>query len=115
MSRLGVGARGGPGHRLHATAMRGAQGGRGTLLAPGRIPRASGAAAAFRRHRDVTPAEYARRACRERAHRELQATDPDGRDTVAVIAARWSFVDTGRFATASARTYDEPLVTTLRG
>ncbi|HEY4603128.1 MAG TPA: helix-turn-helix domain-containing protein [Blastococcus sp.] len=87
----------------------------GHLLAPGRIPRASGAAAAFRRHRDVTPAEYARRARRERAHREFQAADPDGRDTVAAVAARWGFADTGRFATASARTYDQPPVTTLRG
>ena len=45
---------------------------------------------AFLLHDDTTPVAYARRVRMDRAHRALQAADPE-RDTVPAIAARWSF------------------------
>jgi AraC-like DNA-binding protein len=75
---------------------------------------ARGLQAAFLRHEDTTPTAYARRVRMERAHRELQAADPGGRDTVPAVAARWGFADPGRFATAYQETYDRPPGETLR-
>jgi transcriptional regulator GlxA family with amidase domain len=72
-----------------------------------------GLQAAFLRHRDTTPTAYARRVRMERAHRELRAADPAGRDTVPAIAARWGFADPGRFATAYQQTYRHPPGQTL--
>ncbi|WP_081314539.1 helix-turn-helix domain-containing protein [Rhodococcus pyridinivorans] len=52
----------------------------------------------FVRHLHTTPTRYLRSVRFERAHRELQAADPQ-RETVASIAARWGFSSPGRFAT----------------
>jgi AraC-like DNA-binding protein len=60
---------------------------------------------AFRRHRNTTPTAYLRRVRLERAHRELQATDPTQGATVTAIAARWGFAHPGRFAVAYRRAY----------
>ncbi|WP_177212814.1 AraC family transcriptional regulator [Geodermatophilus ruber] len=73
-----------------------------------------GLQAAFQRHQDTTPTAYARRVRMERAHRDLQAADAAGRETVPAIAARWGFADTGRFATAYQQTYDRTPGETLR-
>jgi transcriptional regulator GlxA family with amidase domain len=74
-----------------------------------------GLQAAFLRHQDTTPTAYARRVRMERAHRDLQDADPEGRDTVPAIAARWGFADPVRFATAYRQTYRRPPAATLRG
>jgi len=50
-----------------------------------------GLQAAFLRHQDATPTTYVRRVRLDRAHRELVDSDPTDRDTVPVVAARWSF------------------------
>jgi transcriptional regulator GlxA family with amidase domain len=50
----------------------------------------------------------------ERAHRELQAADPAGQDTVPSVAARWGFADPGRFAGDYQKTYNRPPTETLR-
>ncbi|AYA27560.1 helix-turn-helix domain-containing protein [Rhodococcus rhodochrous] len=52
----------------------------------------------FARHYHTTPMRYLRSVRLERAHRDLQAADPQGGDTVASIAARWGFSSPGRFA-----------------
>jgi AraC-like DNA-binding protein len=80
--------------------------------ASGIAPR--GLQAAFLRHQDTTPAAYARRVRMERAHRDLQAADPGGGDTVPAVAARWGFADPRRFATAYEQTYSRPPAQTLR-
>jgi AraC-like DNA-binding protein len=73
-----------------------------------------GLQAAFLRHQDTTPTAYAQRVRMERAHRELQAADPAGRDTVPAIAARWGFADPSRFATVYEQSYRHPPSQTLR-
>jgi AraC-like DNA-binding protein len=73
-----------------------------------------GLQAAFLRHQDTTPTAYARRMRMERAHRDLQAADPAGSDTVPTVAARWGFADPGRFATAYEQTYSRPPGQTLQ-
>jgi AraC-like DNA-binding protein len=73
-----------------------------------------GLQAAFLRHEDTTPAAYARRVRMERAHQEFQAADPAARDTVRAIAARWGFVDPGRFEATYQQTYRHPPDQTLR-
>lgn len=52
---------------------------------------------AFRRHLDTTPMAYLRDVRLSHAHAELEAADP-AVETVAGIAARWGFVNQGRFA-----------------
>ncbi|MGA4691266.1 helix-turn-helix domain-containing protein [Rhodococcus sp. AB351] len=52
----------------------------------------------FVRHHRTTPMQYLRSVRLARAHRDLQAADPN-RETVASIAARWGFSSPGRFAT----------------
>jgi AraC-like DNA-binding protein len=74
-----------------------------------------GLQAAFLRHQDTTPTAHARRVRMERAHRDLQAADPAGGDTVSVIAARWGFADPGRFAASYRQTFGHPPGQTLRG
>jgi AraC-like DNA-binding protein len=74
-----------------------------------------GLQAAFLRHRDMTPTAYARRVRMERAHRDFQAADPTGPDTVPAVAARWGFADPSRFATAYEQAYGYPPGRTLRG
>jgi AraC-like DNA-binding protein len=73
-----------------------------------------GLLAAFLRHHDTTPTAYARRVRMARAHQDLQAADPTGRDTVATIAARWGFADPDRFATAYEQSHRRPPAHTLR-
>jgi AraC-like DNA-binding protein len=73
-----------------------------------------GLRAAFLRHQDTTPTAYAQRVRMERAHRELQAADPAGRDTVRAVAARWGFADPSRFAAEYQQTYSHPPTETLR-
>jgi AraC-like DNA-binding protein len=68
---------------------------------------------AFAHHHDTTPMGYLRRVRLDRAHRELQATDPGG-DTVAQIARRWGFANPGRFAAFYRRTYGANPRYTLR-
>ncbi|WP_306214209.1 AraC family transcriptional regulator [Actinoplanes sp. RD1] len=54
--------------------------------------------AGFQRHLDTTPVGYLFRVRLEHAHRDLQAADPAGGDTVADVAHRWGFAHLGRFA-----------------
>jgi AraC-like DNA-binding protein len=53
---------------------------------------------AFRRYRDMTPAQYLRRTRLENAHNDLVNGDARIGDTVAAIATRWGFVNHGAFA-----------------
>jgi AraC-like DNA-binding protein len=76
---------------------------------------ARGLQAAFLRHRDMTPTEYARRVRMDRAHRELAATDPEERDTRRSIPARWGFDDRRRFAAEHQQAYDQRPARTGRG
>ncbi|MBU2664894.1 helix-turn-helix transcriptional regulator [Actinoplanes bogorensis] len=55
--------------------------------------------AAFRRHYELTPMAYLRRARLNGAHRELQVADPATGATVAAVAARWGFGPASGFAT----------------
>jgi AraC-like DNA-binding protein len=73
-----------------------------------------GLQAAFLRHLDTTPADYARRVRMERAHRDLRAADPAGSDTAPAIAARWGFADAARFATEYRQIYRHSPTDTLR-
>jgi AraC-like DNA-binding protein len=70
--------------------------------------------AAFLLHEDTTPVAYARRVRMDRAHRALQAADPE-RDTVPAIAARWGFPDPHRFASEYEQAYRRPPGAVLRG
>ena len=70
---------------------------------------------AFRRHLDTTPMAYLRRVRLERAHKELEVTDPAGGRTVAEIAARWGFAHAGRFAAIYQGSYGHAPSATLRG
>jgi AraC-like DNA-binding protein len=83
-----------------------------TAAASGTGPR--GLQAAFLRHRDTTPTEYARRVRMERAHQELRAADPAGPDTVPVVAARWGFADLDRFVGEYRQTYGRLPAETFR-
>lgn len=69
--------------------------------------------AAFRRHQDTTPLQYARRVRLERAHRDLRAGDPAG-TTVAVVATRWGFTHPGRFSSDYRAAYGVSPSQTLR-
>jgi AraC-like DNA-binding protein len=70
--------------------------------------------AAFLLYEDTTPVAYARRVHMDRAHRALQAADPE-RDTVPAIAARWGFPNPRRFATEYEQAYRRPPGAVLRG
>lgn len=52
----------------------------------------------FRRYRGVTPREELRQVRLSHAHEDLLAGDPTRGDTVAAIAARWGFANSGRFS-----------------
>lgn len=67
----------------------------------------------FRRHVDMTPMAYLRRTRLDHAHRELQASDPED-TTVSIVAARWGFGHTGRFAAMYRETYGSNPSDTLR-
>jgi AraC-like DNA-binding protein len=82
------------------------------------IARAAGVTAravqlAFRRHLDITPAGYLRWVRLDRAHRQLQAADPD-HDSVTAVAYRWGFSSPSRFATYYRQAYGVPPSRTLR-
>ncbi|MGV0836184.1 helix-turn-helix transcriptional regulator [Mycolicibacterium thermoresistibile] len=68
----------------------------------------------FRRHLQTTPLQYLRQIRLHRAHHDL-LTGNRATDTVAVIAARWGFAHTGRFAVQYRQTYGQSPHTTLRG
>ena len=74
---------------------------------------ARGLQLAFRRHADVTPLEYLRRVRLERAHRDLQESDPLDA-TVGAIATRWGFPHHGNFSALYLRTYGRSPSMTLR-
>ncbi|MHA0284913.1 helix-turn-helix transcriptional regulator [Mycobacterium sp. C3-094] len=67
----------------------------------------------FRKHLDMTPMQYLRRARLDHAHRELRRSDPAD-TSVGIIAARWGFAHTGRFAAMYRRTYGTNPSDTLR-
>lgn len=67
----------------------------------------------FRRHLDTTPTEYLRRVRLDHAHRELIDADAD-HTTVQIIAARWGFAHTGRFAAMYRDAYGRNPSETLR-
>ncbi|WP_228389067.1 helix-turn-helix transcriptional regulator [Cumulibacter manganitolerans] len=69
---------------------------------------------AFRSHYQTTPLGYLRRVRLEHAHRDLQAADPGAGHTVAAIAARWGFLNPGRFAALYRDTYGTPPNLTLK-
>lgn len=67
----------------------------------------------FRKHLDTTPMEYLRRTRLDHAHRELLRADPAD-TTVSIVAARWGFAHTGRFAALYRRAYGLNPSDTLR-
>ncbi|GAA2069180.1 hypothetical protein GCM10009801_18430 [Streptomyces albiaxialis] len=69
---------------------------------------------AFRRHLDTTPLTHLRRMRLGRAHAELRAAHPAQGVTVTAVAARWGFLQPGRFAAAYRRAYGVPPSHTLR-
>jgi AraC-like DNA-binding protein len=73
-----------------------------------------GLQAAFRKHRGEAPLLYLRRARMGGAHRDLQAGDPTRGDTVGAIAARWGFVNAGRFAVEYRQIHGRSPSATLR-
>lgn len=68
----------------------------------------------FRKHLDMTPMEYLRRVRMDHAHRELVKADA-GQTTVRIVAARWGFGHTGRFAAMYREAYGSNPSDTLRG
>jgi AraC-like DNA-binding protein len=66
---------------------------------------ARGLQAAFLRHQDSTPTSYVRRVRLDQAHKELLAGDPDDRDAVPAVAARWGFPRPSAFVTAHQQVY----------
>ncbi|MFG2621200.1 helix-turn-helix transcriptional regulator [Streptomyces sp. NPDC048507] len=67
---------------------------------------------AFRRHGGTTPLGYLRRVRMAHAHEDLKRADAAA-STVSVIAARWGFAHTGRFAAAYRDAYGVPPHRTL--
>ncbi|KAB2348267.1 AraC family transcriptional regulator [Actinomadura rudentiformis] len=61
--------------------------------------------AAFQRHLGITPTAYLRQVRLDRAHLDLQMSDPTKGDTVAAIANTWGFAHHGRFAVAYRNRY----------
>jgi AraC-like DNA-binding protein len=68
---------------------------------------------AFRRHLGCTPMEYVRRIRLDGAHRELATADP-AQTSVAAVAARWGFVNGGRFAALHRSVYGTTPTQALR-
>jgi AraC-like DNA-binding protein len=68
---------------------------------------------AFRRHLETTPLEYLRRVRLDLAHQELVRTTPGKGVTVAGIAARWGFSNSGRFTALHRQTYGVSPLTVL--
>jgi AraC-like DNA-binding protein len=69
----------------------------------------------FRRHENITPLAYLRRARLAAAHRDLAQGDPDTGITVSDVAVRWGFANPGRFATAYREAYGQQPSQTLYG
>lgn len=67
----------------------------------------------FRRHRDCTPMQYARRIRLQYAHLDLLGGDPTS-TTVGEIARRWGFAHLGRFAASYRMAYGRSPHATLR-
>ncbi|AFM14932.1 DNA-binding domain-containing protein, AraC-type [Mycolicibacterium chubuense NBB4] len=67
----------------------------------------------FRRHMDMTPMEYLRRVRMDHAHRELTNADA-ALTSVQIVANRWGFAHTGRFAAMYRETYGRKPSDTLR-
>ncbi|MGD9515471.1 helix-turn-helix transcriptional regulator [Mycolicibacterium sp.] len=67
----------------------------------------------FRKYLDMTPMEYLRRVRMDHAHRELIKADA-GQTTVQIVAARWGFAHTGRFAAMYREAYGRNPSDTLR-
>lgn len=72
-----------------------------------------GLQAAFRREKETTPLGYLRAGRLEAAHAELVAADPATGVSVAVIAARWGYAHSGRFAAAYRDRYGQAPSVTL--
>jgi AraC-like DNA-binding protein len=69
---------------------------------------------AFRRHLDMTPSQYLRRARLARAHDALRSGDPRA-VTVTEVAREWGFTHHSRFTALYRRVYGVTPVTTLHG
>jgi AraC-like DNA-binding protein len=67
----------------------------------------------FRKHRDCTPMQYARRVRLQYAHLDLLGGDPAS-TTVTEIARRWGFAHAGRFAATYRMVYGQSPHATLR-
>lgn len=67
----------------------------------------------FRRHLDTTPLNYLRQVRLHHARQELLGADRR-HETVTVVAARWGFMHTGRFAVLYRQTFGESPHETLR-
>jgi len=68
----------------------------------------------FRKTLDTTPQAFLHRTRMAKAHRELEAADPDAGTTVTEVAMRWGFAHTGRFAARYRQTYGVLPSETLR-
>lgn len=68
----------------------------------------------FQREMDCTPKAFMLARRMERAHQELEDSDPRSGSTVTGIAMRWGFAHTGRFAMAYRRKYGLAPSQTLR-
>ena len=67
----------------------------------------------FRKHRDCTPMQYARRVRLQHAHLDLVGGDPTS-TTVSEVARRWGFAHLGRFAATYRMAYGQSPHATLR-
>jgi len=67
----------------------------------------------FRRYLDTTPRAYLHEVRLRRVHSELTAADPAS-TTVTQVAARWGFLQPGRFAARYRERFGEPPASTLR-
>ncbi|WP_349270259.1 HTH-type transcriptional activator RhaS [Mycolicibacterium parafortuitum] len=67
----------------------------------------------FRRNLDMTPMEYLRRVRLDHAHHDLLKADP-ATTTIQMVAARWGFGHTGRFASMYRDAYGRNPSETLR-
>lgn len=67
----------------------------------------------FRRHLQMTPMEYLRRVRMDHAHRDLLQADP-ATTTIQMVASRWGFGHTGRFASMYRDAYGRNPSDTLR-
>jgi AraC-like DNA-binding protein len=69
---------------------------------------------AFRRHYDITPAQYQRLVRLERAHRELRQAGPGDGLTVTEVARKWGWASPARFTAAYQQRFSVPPGHTLR-